>query len=107
MFSVIFSIHPPTRLPSPSAQADGGQVAQNMFYTYVLRSKKDGKLYTGWSDNLKSRLKKHNEGKVPATQNRRPFELIYYEACGNKERAIQREKYFKSGFGKKFLRERI
>ncbi len=78
-----------------------------MFYTYVLKSKHDCDLYIGWSDNLKERLRKHNGGKVPATRNRIPFDLIYYEACQNKEKAIAREKYLKTGFGRKFLKDRI
>lgn len=78
-----------------------------MYYTYVLMSQKDGNLYIGWSDDLKKRVSLHNEGKVAATKGRRPLTLIYYEACKNKNKAIEREKYFKSGFGRKFLKDRI
>lgn len=80
---------------------------KNMFYTYVLKSKKDNKLYTGYSTNLKNRIEKHNSGKVESTKNRLPMELVYYEACTNKEKAIKREKYFKTGFGRRFLKNRI
>lgn len=51
-----------------------------MFYVYVLRSKKDGNLYTGSTNNLKRRFKEHNDGTVFSTKHRRPFELLYYEA---------------------------
>ncbi|HVZ66691.1 MAG TPA: GIY-YIG nuclease family protein [Patescibacteria group bacterium] len=78
-----------------------------MFYTYVLESLKDGLHYIGWTDNLKLRLKKHTDGKVKSTKDRRPLKLIYYEACINKNRAIKREKYFKTGFGRRFLKDRI
>jgi len=78
-----------------------------MYYTYVLLSKKDEKLYSGYTDNLKERLKKHQHGKVESTKNRRPLILIYYEACIGKCDAIQREKYFKQGFGRRFLNNRI
>lgn len=78
-----------------------------MFYTYVLKSIKDGKLYIGWTNNLKKRFKNHNDGKVDATKNRAPLILIYYEACRSEESAISREKYFKTGFGRKFLKDRI
>ena len=77
------------------------------FYTYVLRSLKDGKLYVGSTENLKRRFKEHNFGYVKATKNRRPFVLIYYEACANKDRSYKREMYFKTGFGKGFLKNRI
>lgn len=78
-----------------------------LFYTYVLKSKKDDKLYIGYTDNLNKRIRKHNDGKVESTKNRRPFTLLYFEACLDKDRAIKREKYFKTGFGRRFLKSRI
>ena len=78
-----------------------------MYYTYVLRSKKDGKLYTGYSKNLKLRFKQHQDGNVKSTKNRRPFILIYYEACLNKDDAIRREKYLKTHYGKMFIKKRL
>ena len=73
----------------------------------MLRSIKDGKLYIGWTDDLRKRLHTHNEGKVNATKNRLPFLLIYYEACLYKKNAIAREKALKTGFGRKYLKDRI
>jgi putative endonuclease len=78
-----------------------------MYYTYVLKSLKDNKLYVGWTDNLQSRVYKHNSGKVISTKYRVPLTLAYYEACQSKTKAIKREKYFKTGFGRRFLKDRI
>lgn len=78
-----------------------------MFYTYILKSLKDGKLYVGWTNNLRSRVGEHIDGKVIATKHRRPLVLVYYEACRSKEKAIKREKYFKTGYGRRFLKERV
>jgi putative endonuclease len=78
-----------------------------MYYTYVLKSKKDNYLYIGYTDNLKRRYLEHKEGQVKSTKDRRPVELVYYEACINKMKAIKREKYFKTGFGRRFLKSRI
>lgn len=78
-----------------------------MFYTYVLRSQKDQKLYIGWTNDLKQRLNKHNNKMVLSTKDRVPLDLIYYEACLSKNKSIEREKFFKSGFGRKFLKNRI
>ncbi len=78
-----------------------------MYYTYVLKSGIDGKLYIGWTEDLKERIKDHNEGKVQSTASRKPFILVYYEACVVKEKAILREKQLKTGFGRKYLKERI
>jgi len=78
-----------------------------MFYTYVLKSLRDSNSYIGWTDDLDERLKKHDDGLVEATKNRRPLKLIYFEACLSKDKAIAREKYFKTGFGRRFLKDRI
>ena len=78
-----------------------------MYYVYTLLSDKDGHLYTGSTNDLKRRLKEHNTGGVNSTKNRRPLKLIYYEACINEDDARQREKYLKSGMGKKYLRNRL
>lgn len=78
-----------------------------MYYTYVLESTKDKKRYIGWTNNLKERYRKHNKGLVKSTRDRAPFKLVYYEACNNKEKAIEREKYFKTGFERRFLNGRL
>ena len=68
---------------------------------------KDQKLYIGFTNDLKRRIKEHNNREVKATQKRTPLRLIYFEACINKNQAIKREKYFKTGFGRRFLKNRI
>lgn len=78
-----------------------------MIYTYVIASKKDGKWYTGATSDLRKRFKEHSEEKVVSTKGRGPFEIIYYEACLNREDAFAREKYLKSGMGKRYLRNRL
>ncbi len=79
----------------------------NFHYTYVLRSKRDRKLYIGSTSDLITRLKAHNSGDVVSTKSRKPLELIYYEACLDKKKAERREKYFKTGFGRQFLKDRL
>ncbi len=78
-----------------------------MFYTYVLKSKKDNKFYTGFSEDLKKRFIEHSKGLVKITRDRRPLELVYYEACCSKQKALQREKALKTGFGRAYLKRRI
>jgi putative endonuclease len=78
-----------------------------MFYTYILQSIKDKKLYTGCTDDLRARLKRHNVGNVPSTKGRGPFKIIYYEACENANDAYTREKYLKTGMGKRYLKNRL
>ena len=77
------------------------------YYVYVLRSKKSNLWYTGFTDDLRKRFKEHNDNSVGWTKNRGPFELIYYEASQHKQDARSREKYLKSGMGKRYLKNRL
>ena len=74
-----------------------------MFYTYVLLCN-DGKHYIGSTEDLEKRMKEHGFGGVSSTKNKRPVELVYYEACLSKSAAEARERYFKTGYGRKFLK---
>lgn len=78
-----------------------------MYYTYVLQSLKDMDFYTGFTKKLKQRFEQHKKDIVESTKNRRPFKLIYYEACISKEDVIRREKYLKTYHGKMYLRKRF
>ena len=78
-----------------------------MHYVYVLFSSKDKKLYTGSTNNLAERVKRHNRGLVAATKYRRPLKLIYYEACLDIKDSMRREIYLKTSWGKHFLKSRL
>lgn len=78
-----------------------------MVYTYLIQSKKDRRWYTGATRDLRKRFKQHNQNEVPATKGRGPFELLYYEACLNERDAFAREKFLKSGLGKRYLKNRL
>lgn len=77
------------------------------YYVYVLFSHKDHKLYTGYSTNLKQRIHDHYHGKVRATKDRLPLELIHYEAYRNDHDARARERFLKSGFGRGQLKKSL
>ena len=77
------------------------------YYTYVIQSIKDGNFYTGFTSDLRKRLQEHNKGNNISTKWRVPFMLIYYEACLDIEDAKRREKYLKSGIGKKYIKMRL
>ena len=78
-----------------------------MHYVYVLRSLHDQDWYVGMTKDLRTRFTQHQAGRVESTQNRRPFELIYYEACQNIHDAARREKYLKTAWGKRYLKNRL
>ena len=72
-----------------------------MFYVYVLKSLRDGKLYIGQTHDLRKRLEEHNTAKSTATSYRGPLRLVYYEAYGARRDADRREKrlkQFKNGY---------
>ena len=69
------------------------------FYIYILRSLKDGKLYTGHTSDLAERLQRHNEGRVKSTKNRRPLEIAYFEEHDSRGSAMKRESFLKSPDG--------
>ena len=79
----------------------------NFCYVYILESQKDSGWYTGYTSDLRKRLSEHQNGHTHSTKYRRPWELIYYEACLSEADAIAREKYLKSGMGKRYLRNRL
>ncbi len=78
-----------------------------MYFTYVLLSQKDGNRYVGYTKDLDSRLEQHHKGRVESTKNRRPLDLIYYEACLDQADALKREKYLKTHYGRMFLGNRL
>ncbi len=78
-----------------------------MFYVYLLLSHKDNKFYIGFTENISRRVEDHNSGKVASTKHRKPFTLIYYEAYLDKRDAEGREKFLKSGLGRKFLEKQL
>ena len=78
-----------------------------MYYVYVLRCYADDNLYIGCAKDLRERVAKHSAGSVKSTKRRLPVELIYYEACQNKRDAYHREKYLKSTYGHRYLRNRL
>ena len=77
-----------------------------MFYTYLLQGK-DGELYTGFTKDLRKRLKEHNQGLNSSTKRYRPWKLIYYEASLSEIDARRREGYLKTSKGRSLLKRRI
>jgi putative endonuclease len=79
-----------------------------MYYVYILKNEKYGKLYYGCTNNLRRRLKEHNEGKSYSTNIGSLWELRYYEAFYSKEDAFSREQKLKRNYrGLQELKKRI
>jgi putative endonuclease len=95
---------PAERLP---AGRQGWLLTMSEWFVYALRSLQDGNLNIGISQNPDKRVETHNKGKTDSTRNRRPFVLIYKESCNSLKEARQKEKYYKSGFGREVLKNSI
>jgi putative endonuclease len=79
-----------------------------MYYVYLLRSKKDAAhKYIGFTEDLRTRIVDHNEGKNPSTAPYRPWHLQTYLAFSSKKQALSFEKHIKSGSGHAFARRRL
>jgi putative endonuclease len=69
-----------------------------MPHVYILRSGRDNGFYVGSTRNLDERLKRHLEGRVPATKNRLPLAMVYcksfeiYSEAYNYEQLIKKQK---------------
>lgn len=75
-----------------------------MYYVYVLKSLKNKKRYVGYtSKNPQLRTKEHNAGLNQYTKGNRPFELMHSEEYDNEDFAIKRERFLKSGNGRRVL----
>ena len=75
------------------------------YFVYILTSEKDGRLYKGLTTDLEKRIREHNNGKTKSTKGYCPWKLIYKEEFITLEEARKREKYFKTGIGREFIKK--
>jgi putative endonuclease len=76
-----------------------------MFFVYAISSLSRNYIYVGMTDNLERRVKQHNDGKEKTTKPYLPYILLYSESVDIRADARTREKYWKSGTGKRQLRK--
>ncbi|MCB0666730.1 MAG: GIY-YIG nuclease family protein [Saprospiraceae bacterium] len=87
------------------SQGFGGQRPQDshIYKVYILKCS-DGRYYVGKTSNLDNRLEQHRRGEVSFTSSRLPFTLVTYIAFDDDWKAVQLEKYLKSGSGRAFAK---
>lgn len=78
-----------------------------MYYVYVLHSLKCNRLYVGSSAQPDERLKSHNAGRVKSTKAYRPWERVLLEELSDRNTAEKRERYLKSGWGRRWLKDNL
>ena len=74
------------------------------YYVYALCSMQRNYIYVGMTTNVLRRYAEHNKGYERTTRPYRPFYLLYSEEHASRIDARKREKYFKSGVGKEYLK---
>ncbi|MEY3079575.1 MAG: hypothetical protein RL086_728 [Bacteroidota bacterium] len=77
------------------------------FYSYVLLSKKNGILYKGSTDDIEKRLSTHNNGLVKFSSRHVPWELVLKEEFITRSEAMKREKWYKTGVGRDWIKEQL
>jgi putative endonuclease len=78
-----------------------------VYYSYVLRSLRNGLLYKGSTQNIESRIITHNLGKVRYTSKFLPWELVLCEEFNSRTEAMKREKWYKTGIGRDWINAKI
>lgn len=77
------------------------------YFVYILESEIDGRLYKGQTRDINKRIKEHNSGKTKSTKGFIPWKLVYFEIFETSDEAVFREKYFKTGSGREFLKGKL
>ena len=80
---------------------------EGMYFIYALYSRSSGKIYVGMTKDPERRLKDHNEGRSAYTRNYGPWERFYLEEVTDSAEGRKKEKYLKSGWGRKMLQSKL
>ena len=83
------------------------ELLKDFYFVYVLYSEKDKKHYMGYTHHLNLRFEQHEKGMVASTKQRCPLKLIYFEACLNQQNVTRREKYFKTHYGRMYIKKML
>jgi len=78
-----------------------------MYYAYMLKSLEHEYFYKGHCQDLQKRISQHNSGMTESIRPYIPFKLVYFEEFEMEKDAINREKYFKSAAGRRFLKKKL
>jgi putative endonuclease len=78
--------------------------AAKSIYVYVLKSEKHWRFYVGLANDVEVRLKEHNNGKTKSTRPYKPWKLVLWSESDSLAEARRREKWFKSGVGKEYIK---
>ena len=89
--------------PNSLGGSGGERAAEEMGWTVYILENLSGSHYIGMSENVPRRLKEHNAGEVKSTKSGRPWVILLEERIGGRKEARVRERYWKSGAGRRIL----
>jgi putative endonuclease len=93
--------------PNPGSIPGEATNSSIMFYAYVLKSIEHDYYYKGHCENLELRLQQHNSGMTSSIKPYLPFQIAYFAQFETLQEAINREKYFKTSAGRRFLKSKL
>ena len=93
--------------PDPSSILGEATKNLSMFFAYVLKSIEHNYFYKGHCRDLEKRIQQHNSEMTESIRPYIPFKLAYSEEFETEKEAIEREKYFKSAAGRRFIKKKI
>lgn len=80
----------------------------SFYYVYLIECQDDKSWYIGYTDDLRTRIRNHQNGRgCRTTAMKNNWKLIYYESYLNKGDALGREKFLKGGSGRKYLNKQL
>ncbi len=78
-----------------------------MYWVYIIQSEKDGAFYIGQTNDLESRIVRHNEGLSKYTSRKVPWKIVYTEEYNSRKEAMQREQFLKKQRNRDFYNRLI
>ncbi len=88
------------------AKQDTARQNNMKYYTYVLKSLKNGDIYIGSTENLAKRIKRHNSGKVKSTNANRSWVLLEYYEFKSRSEAVNYERFLKNHQQKEIIKRK-
>ncbi len=77
------------------------------YFVYILQSLKDESYYVGHTQNIESRLNRHNQGRTKYTKARSPWEIVFSEEHADRSAAMKRESQIKGRKSKKYIQDLV
>ena len=94
-------------LPAPACASHADRPPSGQYCVYAIECE-NGSFYIGQTSDLMKRWREHLEGTASEhTKKYKPVKIVHYEEVSSREESVQKEHEWKTGFGRKRLRQLI